>query len=588
MFYDKIPDLVEASMGEINKLTGREYHLFNYVGAPDADRIIIAMGSVCDTIEETIKYLNDKGEKVGLLKVHLFRPFSLEHFFKYIPKTVKNISVLDRTKEPGSAGEPLYQDVRSAFYSSEMRPTIVGGRYGLGSKDTTPGQILAVYENLKAKTPKNGFTIGIVDDVTNTSLPITNEIDVTDKGTVACKFWGLGSDGTVGANKSAIKIIGDHTNMYAQAYFAYDSKKSGGVTISHLRFGKTPIKSPYLINNADFISCHNQSYVNNYDVLAGLKDNGTFLLNCIWSNEDVEKHLPSKMKKYIADHNINFYTINAVKIAEDIGLGGRINMIMQSAFFKLANIIPVDEAIKYLKEAVVKSYGLKGEKVVNMNNKAIDKGLDGINKIGIPASWKNISITEAEHKDMPEFIKNILVPMNRQEGDNLPVSAFTGSEDGTFPMGAAAYEKRGIATNAPEWQIDKCIQCNQCSYVCPHAVIRPFLANDEEMNNAPEGYSAKKALGGKTFEGLNFRIAVSVLDCTGCGNCAQVCPAPEKALLMKPLESQLGKQKYFDYSKTLSTKTNPMKIDSVKGSQFEQPYLEFSGACAGCGETRLC
>ena len=584
-FYDKIPELVEESMAEITKLTGREYHLFDYVGAPDADRIIIAMGSVCDTIEETIKYLNDKGEKVGLLKVHLFRPFSLEHFFKYIPKTVKNISVLDRTKEPGSAGEPLYQDVRSAFYGSEMRPTIVGGRYGLGSKDTTPDHILAVYENLKVKTPKNGFTVGIVDDVTNTSLAITKKIDVTDKGTVACKFWGLGSDGTVGANKSAIKIIGDHTEMYAQAYFAYDSKKSGGVTISHLRFGKKPIKSPYLINHADFISCANQSYVNNYDVLSGLKDNGNFLLNCIWSADDVEKNLPSKMKKYIADHNIGFYTINAVKIAEDIGLGGRINMIMQAAFFKLAKIIPVDEAIKYLKEAVVKSYGLKGEKIVKMNNDAIDKGLEGISKIEIPASWKNITVEEAEHKDMPEFIKNILVPMNRQEGDMLPVSAFTGVEDGTFPVGAAAYEKRQIATHAPEWQLDNCIQCNQCSYVCPHAVIRPFLVSDEEMKNAPEGFASKKAIGGKNFEGLSFRIAISDEDCTGCGNCAQVCPAPKKALIMKPIASQLENQKYFDYCKTLSIKTNPMKIDSVKGSQFAEPYLEFSGACAGCGET---
>ena len=584
-FYDAIPSIVEGYMSEINKLTGRDYHLFNYYGAEDAERIIIAMGSSCDTIRETIDYLNAKGEKVGLLAVHLFRPFSFEHFFKYIPKTVTKIAVLDRTKEPGSAGEPLYQDVRNAYYESEVRPTIVGGRYGLGSKEVTPGQIIAVYENLNQEKPANGFTIGIEDDVTFKSLTIKEEIEVTAKGTVECKFWGLGSDGTVGANKSAIKIIGDHTDMYAQAYFSYDSKKSGGITISHLRFGKSQIRSPYLINSADFIACHNQSYVDKYNVLAGLKENGAFLLNCIWSKEEVETHLPASMKRYMAEKNINFYIINAVKIASEIGLGGRINMIMQAAFFKLANIIPVEEAVSYLKEAVISSYGMKGEKVVNMNNAAIDKGIESITKIEIKDSWKDAKSEDNNSAKVPEFIKNILEPMNRQEGNVLPVSTFEGREDGTFPMGTAAFEKRGIAITVPEWQIDNCIQCNQCSYVCPHAVIRPFLVSEEETKNAPEGFKTKKAAGGKNFDGLNYKIQVSVMDCTGCGNCAEICPAPNKALVMKPLETQLEETKNWDYAINLSAKQNPMNAQSVKGSQFETPLFEFSGACAGCGET---
>jgi pyruvate-ferredoxin/flavodoxin oxidoreductase len=584
-FYDAIPEVVENYMQEVNKLTGRDYHLFNYYGAADAERMIVAMGSVCDTIRETVSYLNEKGEKVGLLEVHLYRPFSLEHFFKYIPKTVSKVAVLDRTKEPGSAGEPLYQDVRNAFYESEARPVIVGGRYGLGSKDVTPGQILAVYDNLKADKPKNDFTVGIVDDVTFKSLPVTEEIDTTPKGTVACKFWGLGSDGTVGANKSAIKIIGDHTDMYAQAYFAYDSKKSGGITISHLRFGKSPITSPYLINRADFIACHNQSYVDKYDVLDGLKPNGTFLLNCLWDKDEVEAKLPAKMKKFIANNNINFYTLNAVKIAQEAGLGGRINMVMQSAFFKLANIIPIEDAVKYLKDAVVSSYGKKGEKVVSMNHAAIDRGIEEIVKIEVPESWKGAEDLAAATKAVPAFISDILEPMNRQEGDKLPVSAFVGREDGTFPQGTAAFEKRGIAINVPEWQLDNCIQCNQCSFVCPHAAIRPFLVNDEEASTAPENFKVKKAAGGKAFEGLNYKIQVSVMDCTGCGNCAQVCPAPNKALLMKPLETQLEEVENWDYALNLSVKENPMSSENLKGSQFEQPLLEFSGACAGCGET---
>ena len=583
-FYNALPEVVEYYMNEINKLTGRNYKLFNYYGAPDAERIIVAMGSVTETVEETIDYLMKKGEKVGLVKVHLYRPFSIKHFLEVVPKTVKKIAVLDRTKEPGSIGEPLYEDVKTAFYESELKPVIVGGRYGLGSKDTTPAQIIAVFENLKLEEPKNHFTIGIVDDVTNTSLPVGEEIDTSPEGTTSCKFWGFGSDGTVGANKSAIKIIGDNTDLYVQAYFQYDSKKSGGVTVSHLRFGKKPIRSTYLVNTADFIACHKQSYVYRYDILKGLKDGGTFLLNCNWKPEELEEKLPASIKRYLARHNINFYIINAVDIAKEIGLGGRINMIMQSAFFKLTNIIPIEDAVKHLKEAIVEEYGHKGEKIVQMNFEAVERGINSLVKVEIPPHWADAQDEPEEERNVPEFIKNVADVMNRLEGDNLPVSAFLGREDGTFPPGTAAYEKRGIAVDVPEWQIDNCIQCNQCAFVCPHAAIRPFLLTEEEVKNAPEGFKVKKAIG-KGFEGLYYRIQVSVLDCTGCGVCVNECPTKEKALVMKPLETQLHEAKNWEYAMTLSPKPNPMSKETVKGSQFEQPLLEFSGACAGCGET---
>jgi len=585
-FYDAVPEIVQGYMNEITKLTGRHYNLFDYYGDPKAERVIIAMGSVTDLVEEVIDHLMANGEKVGLVKVRLFRPFCINSLIKAIPETVKSIAVLDRTKEPGSAGEPLYLDVKNAFYGKQWQPVIVGGRYGLGSKDTVPAHIIAVYNNLAKEEPKDGFTIGIVDDVTNTSLENGEDVDTTPEGTKACKFWGLGSDGTVGANKSAIKIIGDHTDMYAQGYFAYDSKKSGGITVSHLRFGKKAIKSPYLINKADFVACHNQSYVYKYNVLDGLKKNGKFLLNTIWTPEELNEKLPAHMKRFIAENNIQFYTLNAVAIAQEIGLGGRINMIMQSAFFKLAHIIPVEDAIKYLKDAVVTSYGKKGQKVVDMNNAAIDKGIESLVEIKVPADWKNAIDEEVKTKEVPSFIKNIVEPMNRTEGDKLPVSAFIGMEDGTFENGTAAFEKRGIAINVPEWQLDKCIQCNQCSYVCPHAVIRPFLLNEEEKTNAPENFKLADAKALKTPEKMYFTMGISVLDCTGCGNCAQVCPAPQKALIMKPQESQHVEIPNWEFAtEKVAPKQNPMNKLTLKGSQFEQPLLEFSGACAGCGET---
>ena len=585
-FYNAVPSIVEEYMGEINKITGRNYQLFNYYGDPDAEKVIVAMGSVCDTIEETIDFLRAKGEKVGLINVHLFRPFVEEKLLAAIPASAKKIAVLDRTKEPGSLGEPLYQDVCTAFFRNERKATIVGGRYGLSSKDTTPAQIIAVYENLDAKEPKNGFTIGIEDDVTFLSLKIGKEIDVTDESTISCKFWGLGADGTVGANKNSIKIIGDKTDMYAQAYFAYDSKKSGGLTTSHLRFGKKLIRAPYLVTTADFIACHQQSYLDKYDILEGLKEGGSFLLNTKWNDEELDKNLPANIKKYICENKINFYTIDAVKIAKEIGLGKRFNAVLQAAFFKIANIIPIENAVEYMKEAIVKAYGKKGEKVVSMNQQAVEKGIDGLHKVSVPESWANATETETVETSMnkTEFVKNILEPINAMQGDKLPVSAFKGYEDGTFENGTAAFEKRGVAIEIPEWNIDNCIQCNQCSYVCPHAVIRPFLITEDEAKNAPEGFVSKKAIG-KGFEDYTYRIQVSALDCTGCGNCVEACPAKEKAILMKPIDTQMEQVANWEYAISLDHKENPMDKKSVKGSQFEQPLFEFSGACPGCGET---
>ena len=583
-YYNALPEIVEDYMGEISKLTGREYHLFNYYGAEDAEDIIIIMGSASETVRTVVEKLNAEGKKVGVLVVHLYRPFSIEHFMGAIPQSVKRIAVLDRTKEPGAFGEPLYLDVRAAFYASDRKPMIIGGRYGLGSKDLLPGDIVAVFDNLASAEPKNNFTISITDDVTNTSLPCVAGVDVTPAGTKGCKFWGLGSDGTVGANKSAIKIIGDHTDMYAQGYFSYDSKKSGGVTVSHLRFGHTPIMAPYLIDAADFVAVHNQSYVHKYDVTAGLKKGGTFLLNCNWSAEELDAQLPGQLKRYIAKNDIKFYIIDAVKIAQEIGLGGRINMIMQSAFFKLADIIPLADAVKYLKDAVEHSYGKKGQNIVDMNNAAIDKGIDAIVAVDVPASWAEAGDTAAEAATGNEFIDKLLVPMNKLEGDKLPVSAFADYADGTFPSGTAAYEKRGIAIDVPEWQMDTCIQCNQCAFVCPHAAIRPVLMTEEEAAKAPATLPSKPAIGAK---GLMFSMSISPLDCTGCGNCAQVCPAPKgKALVMKPLDTQLDKAAAWEYSqKEVAPKANPLNKKTMKGIQFEQPLLEFSGACAGCGET---
>lgn len=583
-YYEAVPGVVEKYMKDISSLTGRDYHLFDYVGHPEAENIIIAMGSVCETIEETINLLLKQGRKVGLVKVRLYRPFAPEYLKAVIPKTVKRIAALDRTKEPGALGDPLYMDVRTMYYNEENAPEVYGGRYGLGSKDTTPGQIVAVYDNLDQDKPKNQFTIGINDDVTYSSLEPVEGVSTEPEGTIRCKFWGLGSDGTVGANKNAIKIIGDKTDLYAQGYFAYDSKKSGGVTISHLRFGKSKIQSTYLINEADFVACHNQAYVNQYNLLKGLKKGGTFVLNCIWDDKELNEHLPAAMKRYIAKNDINFYTINATKVAEEIGLGNRINMVMQSAFFKLANVIPVEEAVNYLKEAVEHSYGKKGEMIVRMNNAAIDRGITDIKKVDVPADWADAKDADKAKLDVPEFIEEVLIPMTRQEGDDLPVSAFAEREDGTFPSGTSAYEKRGVAVHVPEWKPENCIQCNQCSFVCPHASIRPVLVNAEEKANAPEGFDTLKAVG-KGLEGLEYRMQVSPMDCMGCGNCADICPAKQKALIMVPIAELEAEKEKWDYSIKLPLKDNLLSKETVKGSQFAKPYIEFSGACAGCGET---
>lgn len=586
-FYDAVPDMVESYMKEITKITGREYHPFTYYGDKDAENIIIAMGSVTETIRETIDYLNAQGKKYGLISVHLYRPFSIKYLFNVMPSTVKRIAVLDRTKEPGANGEPLYLDIRDAFYGKEKAPMIVGGRYGLGSKDVTPSQIIAVYKNLEMNEPKNNFTIGIEDDVTFHSLPLLPEVKVSPADLYEAKFYGLGSDGTVGANKNSIKIIGAATDKYCQAYFAYDSKKSGGFTASHLRFGDSHIRSTYLITTPDFVACHVQAYINLYDVLKGLKKGGSFLLNTIWEEEEVKLRLPDTMKKYLAENEINFYIINATKLAVDLGMGNRTNTIMQSAFFRITNVIPYEVAQEQMKKAIVKSYGKKGESIVNMNFAAVDAGGNNVQKIEVPADWAKIIISKDENgSDRPAFIKNVVDVMNAQKGDSLPISTFNGIEDGTFIQGTAAYEKRGIAVEVPEWIPENCIQCNQCSYVCPHAAIRPFLINEIEMAELPGGTATIKA-NGKQFAGHQFRIQVTPLDCTGCGNCADVCPAKEKALVMEPFESQQAEIERWDhFSKKVTYKDKLVEKDkTLKNSQFAQPLFEFSGACAGCGET---
>ena len=592
-YYDAVPEVVVKYMDKVNAKIGTDYKPFNYYGAEDAEHVIVAMGSVCDCTEEVVDYLNAAGEKVGLLKVHLYRPFVADYMLRELPKTVKTISVLDRTKEPGSIGEPLYLDVLAAINGSDFAGVkVYTGRYGLGSKDTTPGDIIAVYRNAESETPKRRFTIGIVDDVTNLSLPIVENPDTTPKGTHSCKFWGLGADGTVGANKNSIKIIGDNTDMYAQGYFAYDSKKSGGLTVSHLRFGKTPIKSTYYISKADFVACHNPSYVDKYDIVDDLKEGGSFLLNCPWDTEELSERLPGKMKKILAERHINFYTIDGIKIGKEIGLGGRINTVLQSAFFKIADIIPADKAKELMKAAAKKSYMKKGQAIVDMNYAAIDRGMEDLKKVEIPADWANAVDNSVADKAegngaLVEYVNEILKPVNAYKGNKLPVSTFMDHVDGTAPNGSAAYEKRGIAVDVPEWNPENCIQCNRCAIVCPHAVIRPVAMTADELAKAPEGTKSLPMMG---LKDLNFVMTVSTLDCTGCGACAQVCPGKKgaKALTMQPIDSQRTKQAVFDYAITLEDKPEvheKFKFTTVKGSQFKQPLLEFSGACAGCGET---
>ena len=586
-FYEVVPDLVAYYMDKMSEITGRKYRPFDYYGAPDAENIIIAMGSITDTIREVIDYKMARGEKVGLIAVHLYRPFSPKYFMEAVPASVKRITVLDRTKEPGANGDPLYLDVKDIFYGQPNAPLIVGGRYGMGSKDVTPAQIIAIYKNMAMNEPKNQFTVGIVDDVTFKSLPLEAEVKVTHDTTYEAKFYGLGSDGTVGANKNSIKIIGGATDKYCQAYFAYDSKKSGGFTASHLRFGDEPIRSTYLITTPDFVACHVPAYINQYDVLKGLKKGGSFLLNSLWDAEETKKHLPNHMKKYMADNDINFYIINGTKIGQELGLGNRTNTIMQSAFFKITNVIPYELAVQEMKSAIVKTYGKKGEAIVNMNYAAVDAGgkEENLIKVEIPADWKNLPDEMlAQNEARPEFIRKVVDVMNAQKGDDLPVSAFLGREDGTFPSGTSKFEKRGIAVNVPEWQVENCIQCNQCAYVCPHASIRPFLMTEEELAAAPAGTVAKPAIG-KELAGYKFKIQVSPLDCTGCGNCADVCPAKNKALIMKSLESQAAEIERWEYMDKKVGYKKVVEPTNVQNSQFIQPLFEFSGACAGCGET---
>jgi pyruvate-ferredoxin/flavodoxin oxidoreductase len=585
-YYSAIPDIVDDYMGKIYEITGREYHPFVYYGADSPENIIIAMGSVTETIKETIDHLVSKGKKVGLITVHLYRPFSVSHLLDKIPASVKKIAVLDRTKEPGASGEPLYLDVISAFYGTKNTPVITGGRYGLSSKDVTPGQIAAVYENLESSAPRNNFTIGIVDDVTGLSLSTVENVNSAPSDIFEAKFFGVGSDGTVGANKNSIKIIGENTTLYAQAYFAYDSKKSGGVTVSHLRFGSSPIRSTYLVNNPDFVACHVPPYLEKYNVLKGLKNGGIFLLNSITDEEETKEKLPSGVKRYLAEHNIRFFIINATEIAEELGMPGRINSIMQAAFFKISPVIPYEDAVNHMKEAVKETYGKKGEKIVNVNYAAIDLGGSRVKEVSVPDEWKKLSedkITERTGSTL--FVKNIADPINRLEGSGLPVSAFKERADGTFPQGTSAYEKRGIATHVPEWISENCIQCNQCSFVCPHSVIRPFLVNEDERKNISPDIALPPARG-KGLEGYTFRIQLSPLDCYGCGSCAEVCPSKVKSLAMKPLSTQLSQAPIWDhFSEKVTYKDHLIDRFTVKGSQFSRPYLEFHGACAGCGES---
>lgn len=584
-YYEKLPDIVEKYMGKINEITGRDYHLFNYYGAPDAEYVIVAMGSVSGTAQEAVDYLRKRGQKVGYLQVRLFRPFSAGYFLRAMPKTAKAVAVLDRTKEPGSLGEPLYEDVCSVFANQLDRPNIYGGRYGLSSKDVIPDHILAIFSNLMQDEPVNHFTVGIKDDVTHHSLPVGKPVDYGDTGTISCKFWGLGSDGTVGANKNSIKIIGDNTDMYVQAYFEYDTKKSGGVTRSHLRFGKNPIRSEYLVSKADFVACHKASYISQYDILSDLKSGGTFLLNCGWKVNELETKLPAAVKRYLARNKIRFYIIDATKIASEIGLRTRTNTVLQSAFFKLTDILPFDDAKHYMKKAIYDTYHQKGEKVLNMNYAAVDRGAEEVHEVKVPENWENAEdSSKTVKKSFPDYIEKVLIPVNAQKGDSLPVSTFANAADGTVPLGTSKYEKRGTAVMVPKWNPENCIQCNWCSYYCPHAAIRPFLLTKEEKKNAPDSYQTAEAKG-KDLAEYEFRVQTDPLDCTGCGSCEQVCPAPEKAIQMQPLDSQLSEQKNWDYSLSLTPKDDLINKFSVKGSQFQQPLLEFSGACAGCGET---
>jgi pyruvate-ferredoxin/flavodoxin oxidoreductase len=582
-FHAALPKIVQDYMDQLAKITGRKYTLFEYYGPADAKELFIAMGSVSDAVKGTIDYLTKNGEKVGLVNVHLYRPFSIEHFLKVVPPTVGRICVLDRTKEPGALGEPLYQDVCQAFRSLGRALTIIGGRYGLSSKDTTPAQIISAHENLKSENPKNNFTIGINDDVTFLSLPQKDEIDISPKGTMSCKIWGLGSDGTVGANKNTVKIVGEQTDLYTQAYFVYDSKKSGGLTQSHLRFSREPVREPYLVNSADFVACHNQSYATKYDLLSHLKPGGIFLLNCQWGVDDLDKALPSKMKRALSDKKASFYTINAVDMAKDHGMAGRTNTILQAAFFKLCNLLPIDVAVSHIREAIQKTYGNKGEKIVKMNLDMIGLGINNLVKVDIPEHWGKDLPEPPLRNTLPTFIENVANVMNRQEGDSIPVSAFVGMEDGTFPAGTTAYEKRGTAVYVPMWSPDDCIQCNRCSYVCPHAAVRPFLLDLKEMELAPTGFTTKKATG---FGDYGYRIQISPLDCTGCGGCVNICPAKTKALSMMPLESQKDEEDNWEFAVgQVSFKPGIDKGKSVKNSQFSQPLFEFPGACAGCAET---